>query len=911
MLLTSPDPRRPHPQTGRAGHGWRAVRLLALLGLLGALVPSSVYAMLPSDNIAGPLVAGGMTPAPGEPGLQRDGSGRLITNWLITPAGRQSDLWDLPLNAAAAPDGRHLLVANGGTGVQSLQLVDLGTSQVVQTIPYTAPASVFVGVTYSPDGWHAYAAGGGSDVVHTYAVSTNAVLIPTGDVPIGTGKENPFPTGLAVSPDGQSLYVANNLSNTVTIVDTGLQRATGNIPVGHYPYTPLVSADGRRVYVSNWGDGTVTVIDEPGRHVAGTIIVGAHPCAMAFGPGGLLYVADANSDAVSVVDPVGLREIRRISVAPYRNAPLSSSPVGLTFSPDGSTLYVVNAGNNDVAVFGLHGVQGPETLLGHIPTAWYPSAIVAGRDGRSLYVTNAKGWGAGPNAGTFGPNPTRATTPFLDAVSGYADGYCNCTLDNYSGSMIRGTLSTITVPTTGQLRLYSAQVARNNHEADQSLLTRSAGNPIPQPGGTSPIKHVIYIIKENRTYDQVFGDESLGDNAPALTLFPRATTPNLHALAERFGILDNFYADAEVSADGHNWALSANASDYNEKMWPQNYSPGAGRNRGYDFEGGSQINLSPGGYLWDAAAAAHASYRDYGEFYQFDANYPVSRATAIPVGQAGSCTGPVAPSYSGVVITPGMVLCFPPMNINAAVTPNLAGHYDPRFRTYDARYRESDRVAEWQREFTQFVAGGDLPQLELLRLPNDHTSGTRPNSPTPQAFVAENDAAVGQVVDIVSHSPYWASTAIFVTEDDAQNGPDHVDAHRTEALVISPYTARARLRVDHTLYDTAAMVRTMGLIVGMAPLSQYDAAAMPMWRLFNRVPDTTPYSALPATIPITQLNGIHAYGAAASATMDFSQEDRVPMDSLNRILWHAIKGAQVPYPQTPGSGAILAPAGDN
>jgi hypothetical protein len=375
-----------------------------------------------------------------------------------------------------------------------------------------------------------------------------------------------------------------------------------------------------------------------------------------------------------------------------------------------------------------------------------------------------------------------------------------------------------------------------------------------------------------------------------LTLFPRANTPNLHALAERFALLDNFYADAEVSADGHNWTDSADASDYNEKMWPQDYSPGAGRNRGYDFEAGSTINLSPGGYLWDAAAKAGVSYRDYGEFYASTSPTIITQTASAP------CAGPVATSYVGRTIPSGNVLCFSPSTIVTATTPNLAGHVDPQFRGYDLRYSDDDRVSEWAREFHQFVISGTLPQLEILRLPNDHTAGTRPGFPTPQAFVAQNDAAVGRVVDIVSHSSVWASTAIFVTEDDAQNGPDHVDAHRTESLVISPYTSRSYPCVDHTLYDTAAMLRTIELILGLSPLSQYDANAMPMWRAFTSAPDPGPYSAPAESIPLTQTNALSAYGAHASALMDFSREDRAPEEVLNRVIWHAIKGAYTPYP---------------
>ena len=336
--------------------------------------------------------------------------------------------------------------------------------------------------------------------------------------------------------------------------------------------------------------------------------------------------------------------------------------------------------------------------------------------------------------GLFAPDPTRTSVPFQDGVGGYADHYCNGSFDQFTASMIVGTLSTISVPSRQRLEIYTDQVARNNHYGDESILKRSDGNPIPRSGGSSPIKHVIYIIKENRTYDQVFGDLKVGDGAPALTLVGASNTPNLHALVQRFGILDNFYADAEVSADGHNWATSANASDYNEKVYPQDYSPAVGRNRGYDFEGGSRVNLSAGGYLWDAAAQAGVSLRDYGEFATNGAS-----PRLIPESQSDTCTGPIAHSYTGATVPAGQVLCFQPTTTNPVTTPALTGREDPRFRGYDLRYREADRVQEWAREFANFEQQGNLPALEIMRLPNDHTSGTAPGRLTPEEYVAEND----------------------------------------------------------------------------------------------------------------------------------------------------------------------------
>ncbi len=841
-------------------------------------------------------------------------SAQLINHHMITPAGTQTSLGHLPMNAVLSPDGKYMLVANSGAySPETLQVVSTATGQAVQTLPYAAPDGVVFGLAYSPDGSMAFASGGGFNTVHSYTVAANGQLTPAGDISLGAPTANIFPMGLAVTPDNATLLVANNLANTVSVVSLGGPSVVGSIPVGSYPYTVLVAPDGKRAYVSNWASATVGVIDlamvtrdtamasasAPAVVKAMTkmIKVGRHPTGMAFGPRGMLYVTNANDDSVSAIDTATDTVVRTISVAPYANAPLSSSPVSLAVSTGGRFLYVANAGENVVAV--VDTVAG--RTVGRVPTAWYPSTVVLSKDARTMYVTNAKGYGAGPNGYPINsnPNPTRRIGPF--ATYG---GYCNCSQDQYSGSMIVGTLSTIAVPGSAELAAYSVQAQRNNHVADPALQQRPAGNPIPTPGGKSPITHVIYINKENRTFDQVFGDESAGNRDPHLTIFGRAVTPNLHALTERFGLLDNFYADAEVSADGHNWINGAYASDYNQKMWPQDYSQGAGRNRGYDFEGDSLINLNPGGYLWDSAAQAGITYRDYGNFFVFHgARYLLSNTKVIPA--TGACAGPVAHSYTYKSATAdftklpaGTALCLPPEQVNPLTTPNLVGHFDPRYRTFDGNYREADRVAEWTREFNDFVKNGNLPALELLRFPNDHTSGTSAGKLTPQAAVAENDAAVGAVVDAVSHSPYWKNTMIVVTEDDGQNGPDHVDAHRTTSLVISAYNSHSSLTVDHTMYDTAAMIRTVGLVLGLRPLSQYDAQATPMWKLFNSTPDLTPYSAHASLVPVTNLNGSRAYGAVTSAGLNFAREDRAPAAVVNSILWHAVKGKDSAYPVT-------------
>ncbi|HMA46312.1 MAG TPA: alkaline phosphatase family protein, partial [Frankiaceae bacterium] len=491
-----------------------------------------------------------------------------------------------------------------------------------------------------------------------------------------------------------------------------------------------------------------------------------------------LFVADTDADTVSVVDAATFAVTATIDLAPYRGAPVGSSPDALAVSPDGRSLYVANAGDDDVAVVDLR--KGRERVRGLIPTGWYPTGVEIGSDGRRLFVLNAKGLGAGPNPN--GPNPytdaRRRGTPEWQS--------------QYIGSMIQGTLSTVDVPDPARLARYTRQVYRNNDFGDRDRLRTSGSRPqrvVPRRvGDPSPVKHVIYVVKENRTYDQVLGDLGKGNGDPSLTLFDRRSTPNQHELASRFVTLDNFYANAEVSADGWSWSTAAYANTYTQKSWPPNYG---GRNKPYDFEGGN-LATSPGrdperGYLWDRLDQDAVSYRNYGFW----------------------------------IVLPGTV---DRPNEVAGTEPSLAAHTDHAFPGYNNAIKDQVRVDEWLREFHRYEADGSLPTVELLRLPDDHTSGTTPGAPTPKAQVADNDLALGRVVDAVSHSRYWNDTAVFVVEDDAQAGPDHVDAHRTTAQVISPYTQTGT--VDSTFYSTVSMLRSLELIAGVRPLTQFDAAAV-------------------------------------------------------------------------------------
>lgn len=809
-------------------------------------------------------------------GPRGDGTGVIPNGWTVTPAGRQTALGDRPYGMTLSPNGRTLLVSNNGQSTQSLMVVDRASGIVRQTLPYTSPESLYIGVAFSPDGTQAYASAGGNNKIRVYNVNDQQ-LAETGSIPLTQpgSRANPYPAGLAVSGDGRTLYAANNLSDTLAIIDTTQRTVRATVPVGRNPYSVLLARDGTSAYVSNWGEASVSVVNTANNRVRATIQVGTHPSALALNPRrNELYVANSDSDNVSVIDTAALRVVRTINLAPYQGAREGSSPNALAVAPNGNTLYVANAGNNDVAVVQLgrqlfrnsaqttpqNGAQGalsadpdadqavpdaanpnllriPERVTGMIPTAWYPTGLAIAPDGNELYVANAKGLGAGPNP--RGPNPYVPTTP----------------PNQYVGSMIVGSLSTVPVPNRQQLAGYTQQVVSNNNfDERDNVRGTSPTTPrvIPRRvGDPSPIKHVIYVVKENRTFDQVFGSLGRGNGDPSLNLFDDASAPNQRQLARQFVTLDNFYADAEVSADGWNWSTAAYANTYVQKNWPANYS---GRNRPYEFEGGN-LATAPSrnptdAYLWDRLGDAKVSYRNYG-FWVF--------------------SGKVAPTE-----------------------PTLAANTDLAFPGYDLTIRDQTRANEWLKELNGYVTRGDLPTVQFLRLPNDHTSGTRPGAPTPKAMVADNDLALGRVVDAVSHSPYWNSTAIFVVEDDAQNGPDHVDAHRTVAQVISPYTQLGK--VDSTLYSTVSMLRTMELIVGLSPLTQFDASATPLLNSFSDKPNPQPYKVITPAQSLDERNAANAPLAAESQQMDLTVEDRAPEQVLNEAIWQSVKGADIPMP---------------
>jgi hypothetical protein len=555
---------------------------------------------------------------------------------------------------------------------------------------------------------------------------------------------------------------------------------------------------------------------------------------------------------VWVIDLAGGKPTEQMSIALFPQAPMGSTPNSVALSPDGTRLAVANADNNSVALVDVT-KPGDGHVLGFVPTGWYPTGVLFSRDGSALFVLSGKGL-------TSLPNP-RGNQPGIPGAEG-----------QYSGSMLEGALSIVPMPDAEKLARYTQTVRDVTPYTDATRLAPAAApanSPIPaRVGGASPIKHVFYVIRENRTYDQIFGDLDRGNGDPNLTLFGEDTTPNAHALSRDFVTFDNFYVNAEVSYSGHAFSTGAYANDFVEKIWPTNYGSRGGT---YLSEGGGQMRNAYGnvtapqnGYLWDACVRANVSVRSYGEFAHFD------RAS----GQM------------------------------KASVPGLEGRVHPAYPSFDLAVTDQHRVDLWIEEFRAFEANGKLPTLSIVRLPNDHTNGTRANFPTPRAMVADNDFALGRIVEAISQSAYWKDSAIFVLEDDAQNGPDHVDAHRSVALVISPFARRGA--VDSTLYTTSGMLRTMELVLGLPPMSQYDAAATPMYGAFVSSPTLTPFAKRAARVRLDEMNRAGAPGAEASARMNFEEADMTPEIELNEILWQSVHGASAIMPP-PVHAAFIRP----
>jgi YVTN family beta-propeller protein len=757
-----------------------------------------------------------------------DGTYLLPNGWSLSPAGKQVEVGGLPLKLALIGEGRYALVTSNGYSQHFIGVIDLKSGTMVQRIPIKQG---WFGLLASPDGRRVFASAGAEDLILVYQFSEGK-LTPSGEIKLKPGT---FAAGMQISKNGSWLYVAGNLSHTLEIIEVETGRVIASIPVGVKPYNCAITADEKTAYVTNWGEDTVAAIDLGSLRVARTIKVQDMPNDLALAHGdGRLFVANGNRNTVSTVDTAAGSVIEQIDVVLAPEAPPGSTPNALALSSDGKTLYVANADNNSVAVIDVS-TKGRSVPRGFIPTGWYPTAIAITDDGKRLIVANGKGSRSQENATLWKKG----------------DSDPNSSNKGYIAALLEGTVSLIDIPDAATLARYSQQVHRNSPYAIKRAFPKA---PFVL-GPKCPIRYVVYIIKENRTYDSVLGDMREGNGDPEYCLFPEAVTPNHHALAREFVLLDNVYHDAEVSADGHHWVTSAYATDYVEKFWPSMYA-GRGRKERPSLHD-DPTAFSKGGFLWDLCARAGLSYRNYGEF---------ARVQGAPPGH-------VRPA-----------------------TPSLVGHVHPTYLGADAIRSFSDRkrLELWLAEFREFEEKGDMPRLQVLSLPGDHTVGTVPGFPTPRAMMAENDYALGRIVEAVSKSRFWKSTAIFVIEDDTQGGPDHVDSHRTVALVASPYIRRGY--VDSTMYSSSSVLRSMEMLLGLAPMSQYDAAATPMWTAFQKNRDLRPFVARPARVPLDEMNSSSAYGARRSMELPLDGADEAPDQEFNEILWKAVKGESSPAP---------------
>ncbi|MGA3323179.1 MAG: bifunctional YncE family protein/alkaline phosphatase family protein [Terriglobia bacterium] len=812
------------------------------LGLCGALVGVASFLLLV---------------APAVPANQSVSATVLPNGWKVTPAGKIVALaGDMPLRVLPLPDGRRVLVLTGGYHDHSLSIVDIAGGKILNTLELgkdwaglatdSAGSTVFVsGGGPVPMGFERNLARNPVDAVVRESLSKPILRVslqkdqlaplPGLSIPDLAEKDR-FIAGVAVARDG-ALFVVNTEADTVYKLHAGDGSVLASVKVGYRPFGIAISPDFQAVAVSNWGDKSVSLLEPASLKEISRVEVEAHPSDLAYGPDGRLFVANAGSNSVSVIADGKIIETIKTSLDPHD--PVGSTPDALAVSPDGRFLYVANADNNDVAMISI-ARKADSAVLGFIPTGWYPSALGVTTDGKKLLVATGKGMGSRPTVPVLGKHPNKApdpSTPF-----------------DYVGDILSGHLEIIDVPRPRELKAYTQQVFANVPKPEQATAQEDEAQARE---AFSHIKHVLYIIRENRTYDQVFGDLSRGNGDPKLVLFGKDITPNAHDLASQTVILDNLYVNGEVSEDGHQWSNAAYATNFTEKAWPSSYS------RRGEPEADERLTASPAGYLWDSCRKHGITYISYGEFAHF---------TSGP-GQA--------PQYRSV--------------------SGLQDHFSKEWLTA-MKGRDTDRAKFFLDDLQRAESSGDWWQFMVMSLPEDHTHGLGAGAFTPKATVGSNDLALGRMVEAITQSRFWAETAIFVIEDDAQNGPDHVDVHRTVGLVISPYTRQGF--VDSTHYTTASMVRTMELILGLPPMTQYDRAATPMYRSFQshanlwafqtRTPQTDLEAKNPATGP----------GAVASAKLDFSDVDRADPDALNKILWDALRPGE-PMPAPVHSAAFL------
>jgi DNA-binding beta-propeller fold protein YncE len=758
----------------------------------------------------------------------------LPTGVCLDPTGRSFAAGNMPLGMVLSPEGDRLVLSLNGWRQQGIQVVDRHAGTIVQTIPQP---SAFLGLAFSKDGRTLYASGGNEDVIYRYAwrdkqatLIDSIILAPKEPKKDGTR----FPAGIAVSHDDKYLFVAENIGDALAVVEVESKRVAQRLQTEPYPYAVAISP-ANEIYVSAWGGQTVSVFapEKGALKERGRLSVGRHPSALLLNrEGSRLFVASASTNSIAVVDTKRMSVLTRLLDPAPAGPNQGSTPNALALSHDGLRLYVAEADNNAVAVFQLAGNgsgaargRGVSRLIGRIPVEWYPAALLMTRD--ALLVLNGKG--KGPRANPQFPTPDVALSD--DSIA-------------YTLGQLNGTITTLPAEIEPlELMQLTRRVVRANN------WSRASGRTQKYP----PFKHVIYIIKENRTYDQVFGDLPQGDGDPSLVFFPGTISPNHHALAERFGLFDRFFCNAEVSSQGHVWSTAGYVTDYGEKTIPSLYSSRRDSNDRGD------VDEPAFGYLWNAAIKKGLTLRNYGEFGE-----PVpNKNTNEPARYR-------------------------------AIKPALDRYTSREYPAYDMNIMDQVRVDVWLKEFQQFARHGNLPALQIVHLPGDHTAGGRPGRRTPKAYMADNDLALGRMVEAVSNSTYWKDTVFFVLEDDAQDGPDHVDSHRSVLLVVSAYN---RGGLSHRFVNTTDVLATMEEILGLDKLSKFDYYGRPLREIFKNTPNLTPYAALKPEHPLNELNPEKSPTSQASLELNLDRVDAADEDTFNRILWNLLKPGE-PYPGT-------------
>jgi YVTN family beta-propeller protein len=776
--------------------------------------------------------------------LPQTGQVLLPNGWKLSPAGTYLQLGDLPLNIQLSSSGKLLAVTNNGESTQSVQLIDPVNDKLLDE---KIVGKSWYGLAFSHDEKKLYASGGNDNWIMAFSIENNKIgKADTIKLGLPWPKGKICATGIAVNKSNTTLYTVTKEDSTLYIIDPNSRKITRRIKLAAEAYSCILSPDEQTLYISIWGGEQVTCYNT----ITGTISsikAGSHPNELLLNKKGTyLFVANANDNSVSVINTATHTTVETISATLYPTKLTGSTTNGLALSPDEKTLYIANADNNCLAVFDVS-KPGNSQSKGFIPVGWYPTNLKT--LGNKILVANGKGFTSMANP--KGPQPVRKTDN-----SGYQTGAIN-SREQYIGGLFKGTLSIISTPNVEQLKSYTKQVYANTPFNTQiaQMAPGEAGNPIPRSrADKSPIKYVFYIIKENRTYDQILGDMPQGNGDSSLCIFGNKVTPNHHAIAYEFALLDNFYVDAEVSADGHNWSTAAYSTDFIEKTWPTSYG---GRGGNYDSEAEREIGNPKDGYIWDYCKRAGVSYRTYGEF--------------AADGKA---------------------------NIKS-----LQGHLCPQSPGFDLNITDIKREQVWANDFDSLLRINQVPQFNSVRICNDHTSGQRKGAISPIAAVADNDQGIGLLIDHLSKSSIWKESVVFILEDDAQNGPDHIDAHRSPLLIAGPYVKRNT--AIHDMYSTSGVLRTIELILGLPPMSQYDAAAIPLYNCFTSKPDLTPYVVKAAQVDLQKRNVAVNESSKRSSLFNFAKEDKVPDLELNEVIWKYVKGENAVMPAPKRSAFVI------